>query len=151
MEKEQLEALADRLAPDRVRFVGAQRPEVMPGLIGAADVQLVSLADEPLFAVTIPSKLQAVMAQGKPVLAVAAGDVRHLVEGSGAGVAVRPGDVRRIAEALQRLARLPATELELMGERARALYATEMSEEVGTTRYAQVLNEVMGGSAHREP
>jgi glycosyltransferase involved in cell wall biosynthesis len=114
--------------------------------MNAANAQLVSLADRPLFRVTMPSKLQSAMAAGHPVLAAVGGDVRQVVEESGGGVAAEPQDPRSIADALLILRSKTSTQLHEMGERGRDYYLTHMSRHVGANRLAQILNTAAKGT-----
>ncbi len=146
VEKPQLKQLAKTLAPKRIHFVDPQPRENMAALMQAADAQLVSLADRPLFAVTTPSKLQSVMAAGHPVIAAAGGDVGQAVEKAGAGVAAAPEDPRSIADAILTLRGLPRDELLAMGANAQRFYLDYMSEQVGAATLCSVLDSAAKGA-----
>ena len=60
-------------------------------VLQAADAVLVHLKDEPIFARTIPSKIQAYMALGKPILVAVHGDAAELVRQAQCGVEATPG------------------------------------------------------------
>lgn len=139
MEKARLREVAARRCPDRVHFVDSQPRDRMVDIMEAADVQLVSLIDSPLFAVTMPSKVQSVMAAAQPVLMVGAGDAARVVEEAEAGFVVQPGDVAGLASAIRRLRALPYAERRAMGERGRDFYETRMSEAVGASHMISVL------------
>ena len=47
----------------------------MPEVMATADVQLICLRDLPLFRGTVPSKFQAILASGSPLIVSAPGDV----------------------------------------------------------------------------
>lgn len=111
----------------------------MTQLQADADVLVVSLTDDPLFAITLPSKTQASLAAGRAVLAVATGDVADVVSNADAGVAARPGDVGSIVNAIDELVAAGATERARLGSNARTFYALEMSEEVGARRLSDLL------------
>lgn len=140
VEKSRLRELADRVAKGRVTFLDPQPRAEMGALMAASDVQLVSLAARSLFEVTMPSKLQSVMAAGHPVLAVAAGDVRRVVETSNCGEAAVPGDVADVARAISTLLAAGSDALAQMGLRGQTYYITEMGESVGSNRLAAVLS-----------
>ena len=57
----------------------------MPDIHAATDVHLVSLAPRPIFASTMPSKVQSILAAGKPVTIAVDGDAAAVVAESGAG------------------------------------------------------------------
>ena len=54
---------------DNVRFLPRQPMHAMGGILAGSDALLVHLKDDPLFRITIPSKIQAYLAAGKPILA----------------------------------------------------------------------------------
>ena len=140
--KAELVSLADQLAPARIHFVEAQPREEIASLMALADVQVVSLADHPLFKVTMPSKVQGIMASGHALLAVASGDVAGLMATARCGVSARPGDAQDVARAIAELASTAGDDLELMGERGRAYYDEYMAEAVGRIRLQHVLDSV---------
>lgn len=116
---------------DVVSFHPGRPLAEMPGVIAAADVQLVSLLDRPLFHGTIPSKVQASLAVGAPVLVSAPGDAPALVAAAGAGVAVPPESPRELADAMVRLRDLGPGGRTEMGARGRAFYTEKLSERSG--------------------
>lgn len=143
VEKPALFRIAEECAPGRVHFFDQQPNAAMPSLMREADAQLVSLANAPLFAVTVPSKLQSILASGHPVVAVAGGDVARLVTESGAGVAAPPGDSAAIARALRAMMVTTEEGRRSMGRAGSQLYEARMSESVGTTKWAAVLEEMV--------
>jgi glycosyltransferase involved in cell wall biosynthesis len=141
MEKTTLQEQAGQEAAHRVHFMQPQPRERMLSLMAAADVQLVSLVDSPLFAATTPSKLQSIMAAGHPALVSARGDAADVVRNIRSGVAVRPGDTGELVAAILHLRETTVTERRAMGERGRAYYVSQMSEEVGASRLVTTLRE----------
>lgn len=94
--------------------------ELMPGLMRQASVLLVTLADQPIFAATIPSKIQAYMAVGRPILACMNGEGARLVCEAGVGLAVPAEDATKLAEGVLRLYSMPVKDRETMGQNGRA-------------------------------
>jgi glycosyltransferase involved in cell wall biosynthesis len=97
--------------------------ETMPSFMQRASVLLVTLADQEIFKATIPSKVQAYLAAGRPILACLNGEGANLVVEAGAGLAVPAEDASALADATLRLYRMSAQERDAMGERGR-LYCT---------------------------
>lgn len=101
---------------------GSYPVETMPGLMRQASVLLVTLANQPIFAATIPSKIQAYMAVGRPILACLNGEGARLVREAGAGLTVPAENASALAEAVLRLYRMPAKEREALGQNGRVYY-----------------------------
>jgi len=93
---------------------------VMPAFYRQADALLISLRDEPAFALTVPAKLQSYLAAGKPIISSVSGDVKRIVSESGAGIGVDAGSPGDLAAAIMRLADTGAGERIEMGRRGRA-------------------------------
>lgn len=113
---------ADARNLTNVVFTGRKPLEEMPRYFAAADALLVQLKDTPLFAMTIPSKLQSYLACGRPVVAALRGSGAEVVTEAGAGVVCEPQNPQALAEAITSLADLPAQERARMGVNARFYY-----------------------------
>ena len=68
----------------------------------SASVLLFSLKDEPCFNLTVPSKVQFYMAQGKPILAMINGDGADLVKEAECGIAKNSAPARRRRKRMRR-------------------------------------------------
>jgi colanic acid biosynthesis glycosyl transferase WcaI len=146
IEKRRLRQQAERTCPGRVHFLSPQPRASMAGIMAAADVHLVSLADEPLFAVTMPSKVQSILSAGQPLLVASNGDAAKVAAESGAGLSAGAEDPQGLADAVQRFRKLPVGERRVMGMRGRKFYESHMSEKVG----ARQLVDVLGACAVRK-
>lgn len=141
MERLKARAKAENLA--NVRFL-PRVPMAEVGIwLAAADCLLVHLKADPLFAITIPSKTQAYMAAGKPVVMAVEGDAAELVRQSAGGVVVSPQDAQALAQAIVELAALSPNQLAKLGANARRFYDEHLSFKQGTSRFAMVLSNVM--------
>lgn len=138
-----LRSLAEELGATNVHFTGPQPPERMGDLAAAADVHLVSLADSPLMRVTMPSKVQAIMASGRAIVATCVGDAANVVEVAHAGVVVSPGDADGLAAALKALADDRAM-TSTFGENGRAYYEGHFRMSVASARVDGLLREIAG-------
>lgn len=127
----QLRELAASLAIRNVTFHGRVPPSALAAVARQSDFQLVSLRDLPIMLGTIPSKLQASLRDGVPVIASVGGDVKRLVEAFGFGLAVSPEDPGALAKAIQAAISLDGASREAMARRARHTYKTTMSLEHG--------------------
>jgi glycosyltransferase involved in cell wall biosynthesis len=144
-----LRAMAARLPEGRVRFVGRQPVSRMAQLMALGDVQLVSLRDLPLLRATLPSKVQATLAAGRPVVAAVCGDASRLVTDSGAGFTVPPGDAGALAAALRRMVEMGRQRREQLGRLGRAYYLDRLSERVNSTALSGLLCDAAGAATAR--
>lgn len=87
VERQRLAALITELGTAHVQLVEAVPRTRIGDIFAAADVLVLHLLDDPLFAITIPSKLQFYMAMGRPILACVRGEAADIVTGCGAGLA----------------------------------------------------------------
>lgn len=94
----------------------------MPPILQAASVLLVTLKDEPIFAYTIPSKIQAYLAAGRPLIACLNGEGARLVEEAGAGEACAAEDARGLADAVIRLYSKSDTQRAALGDAGRRYF-----------------------------
>lgn len=107
----ELHSLAGELGAN-VRFLGAR--DDMPDLMNASDGLLLSSVVEGL-----PMVLLEAAATGLPCVATDAGGVREAVLDGHTGYVVRPADPAAFAEAMARLAQLPAEARQRMADAAR--------------------------------
>lgn len=139
IEKPALRSLARRLRLPTVHFMDPVTPERMAAVTAAADLQLVCLADQALFHITLPSKVQSILACGLPVLACAPGDAARVVTAAGAGLACAPGDPVRLAETLRQAVDMPRDSLREMGRAGHDYYHSRLSERINAGRLAELL------------
>lgn len=104
---------------DNVHLLGRLPMESMPYYFSLADVMLVTLKNDPIFSLTIPSKIQSYLACEKPIIAALDGEGGRVVVDSGAGFASPPEDVDALAASVLTLYRLPKEEREAMGRRGK--------------------------------
>jgi lipopolysaccharide/colanic/teichoic acid biosynthesis glycosyltransferase/glycosyltransferase involved in cell wall biosynthesis len=147
IEKARLEALARGMALDNVVFLERQPVERIGRILALADVLLVHLKDDPLFCITIPSKTQAYMAAGKPILMAVRGDAAELVERAGAGLSCEPENALALADAVTRMSAMPQAELEAMGAAGRSFYERELSLRAGVDRFEEVFHAAVQSTA----
>ena len=102
-----------------VHLLGRYPEQSMPSFFSLADVLLVTLRKDPVFAITIPSKIQSYLACGRPIVASLDGEGSRVVNESGGGVAVPAGDVDALAEVVLKMYGMPKSDLESMGQLSR--------------------------------
>lgn len=105
-----------------LHLLGRYPLETMPGLMQKASALLVSLSKQPIFSATVPNKVQAYMASGRPILACLNGEGARLVVEAGAGIAVPAEDASSLAAAILRLYQMPLEERATMGANGRRYF-----------------------------
>lgn len=96
------------------RMLGRKNPEEIPNYLSQCDVAYISFADNELFNMTIPAKLQSYMACGMPILAVAGGETARVVEEAKCGIVVG----RDVRECVKTIDMLEQMDLEYMKKNA---------------------------------
>lgn len=112
----QLRADIDRLGLGATVFMLGRHPvERMPAFFAGAGALLVSLKADPIFAMTIPGKVQSYLASGKPLLGMLDGEGARVIEEAGAGRVAPSGDAAALSRQAIALADLPAPQRAAMG------------------------------------
>lgn len=96
--------------------------EMMPSFMQKASALLVTLADQPIFSATVPSKVQAYMAAGRPIIACLNGEGARLVIEANAGLAAPAEDAKALADTILHLYGLSPGERKKMGDNGRRYY-----------------------------
>ncbi|MBH3428787.1 glycosyltransferase family 4 protein [Pseudomonas alkylphenolica] len=125
--------LAEQVASrglDNVQLLGRHPLEAMPGLFAQADALLVSLRTNDVFEKTIPGKVQAYLASGRPILGMINGEAARVIEESGAGYACESGNGEALARITEQLAMTSLEKRRQMGEAGRQYYQQQYSKPV---------------------
>lgn len=142
VDRERLIRKAREMRLINVQFLPRVQIHEVSRMLNSADVLLVHLKDDPLFRVTIPSKTQAYLATGKPILMAVKGDAEALIQRSGGGVVCEPGNPEEIARTARMLAHLGAERLAAMGQSGRSFYARELSMRAGVDHFEVAFQSV---------
>lgn len=113
-----------------VHLPGRLPVETMPGLMQKASALLVTLADKPIFAATVPNKVQAYMAAGRPILACLNGEGARLVEEAQAGLCVQAQDAKALAAAVLRLYQMSEDERSKLGANGRRYFKAHFDHDM---------------------
>lgn len=125
---------------DNLLLPGRFPVEVMPEIFSRADVLLVSLRDEEIFSQTIPSKIQAYLAAGRPVIASLRGEGARVLIEAGAGRVCKPEDSTELAALIQTMMNLPIEELQSMGQAGKAYFNEHFEMNSQVTRLVEILD-----------
>lgn len=128
-----------------------QDPALMPEIYATSDVSLVPLAPEAGFD-AIPSKVYRVMACARPVIALAEAesDLAALVNDSGAGWVVRPGDAAGLVAAIREAMSNPDA-ARPRGARGREHVLSRYTRSQVTAQYRLLFERLMEPDRHPLP
>lgn len=136
------ENVAKRNLGATVHLLGRHPNESMPLFYAQADAMLVTLKDEPIFALTVPAKVQAYLACGRPVVAAIGGEAARIVEESGAGVACEAENPGQLKDAILTVYRKSEEERRRMGASARRYFEEHFDGELLVDRLEASMREL---------
>ena len=139
VEAENLKHQALMKGLENVVFMPRRPVSEIGEILTLSDALLVHLSDDPLFAITIPSKTQAYLMAGRPILMGVRGDSARIVEEAGAGLSFAPENPAQLVEAVRRLMGMGEQERQKMGVAGQHYYRERMSLVVGARKFACVL------------
>jgi glycosyltransferase involved in cell wall biosynthesis len=99
-DRARLEVEISRRNLANVRLLGLRPRSEIPAWIASVDLTLVLLRDLPVFETVIPSKIFEFLAQERPVILAARGEIRRLVEEAKAGIVIEPENAEQLAAAV---------------------------------------------------
>lgn len=105
-----------------VVLAGRFPPAAMPGIFAQSSALLLTLARSDILAQTVPSKLQAYLAAGRPVIACLDGEGARVVELAQAGMVCPAEDPVRLAAVVTAMQSSAPEQLDAMGRAARQYY-----------------------------
>ena len=100
-------------------FLGSYPSEKMPYFFNLSDTLLVSLKDDYIFSLTIPSKLQSYMAFGKPIIASLNGEPAQIINDAKCGLVSNSNDYENLAFNVLKMSKYSKDTLSEMGENAK--------------------------------
>lgn len=134
--------IADR-SLGRVIFIGQVPHSAMTEYAAVPDISYVGLSNGGQQAFAAPSKIPAIMACARPLIAEVGGDSAALIHQSGAGWVIRPGDAQGLGYALRTAAAQGRPGLRRMGAAAREYYLKNLSAESGIARVESLLQNAI--------
>jgi glycosyltransferase involved in cell wall biosynthesis len=144
IDKARIESKSQAMGLTNTRFLPRQPMEAIGDILALADVLLVHLRSDPLFRITIPSKTQAYMAAGRPILMAVPGDAASLVEQAGAGVTCASEEPAALADAVVRLHAMSSVERRAMGVNGKRFFDSQLALTVGVEQFERVFRDAVG-------
>lgn len=130
---------------DNLALPGRFPAEAMPELFRKASALLVTLKSGGVLDHTVPSKIQAYLAAGRPIVAALQGEGGKVVEDAGAGMVCEPENAQALADCVRRMHALPLSARDAMGHKGRACFDEnfDMNRQVG--RLVEILQARRSG------
>ena len=128
-----LEELKNRISEDKttyIHFYGRQPRETISQYLSGSDFLLVSLKDDPVFALTIPGKVQTYIASNKPILAIIEGETANLIKEYGLGLTAHPDDIKSIKSLFSQAIAMNQTQRDNFTKNSNVLTNTLFSKNV---------------------
>lgn len=125
-----------------VVFHGRHPFEKMPDFYRLADACLLTLKDDNLVGLTMPSKLQGYMAAGKTVIGAINGAAQEVISESKCGVCVNASDSDALAEAMKDFIQNP-DKYKKCGENGRSYFKSHFTKEIYMKKLEKILIEML--------
>lgn len=129
---------------DNLVLPGRFPMSMMPQLYYLAGALLVTLKDEEIFSYTVPSKIQAYLAAGKPIVAALNGEGARVVAEAGAGLTCAAEDSAALAQCIRDLRAMPEAEREQLGANGRAYFLKHFEMSGQAKRLIEILEARIG-------
>jgi glycosyltransferase involved in cell wall biosynthesis len=127
-----------------VHLIGRYPMEAMPRFFALADVLLVTLKKEPIFALTIPGKVQSYLACARPIIAALDGEGARVVEEAGAGLACPAGNPDSLAKTVLKVYNMAVNDREKMALRGKVYFEKNFESRMLLDRLDGWLSELVG-------
>jgi glycosyltransferase involved in cell wall biosynthesis len=145
-----IESQKQSRALDNLILAGRFPASEMPHFFSRAAGLLVTLKQNEAFSYTIPSKVQAYLAAGRPIIAALDGEGARIVQEAGAGLTSPAQDAEGMANSIEQLFRMTLEQRESLGHSGRAYYLEHFEMERQSQRLVELLhsriNELKGRS-----
>jgi len=131
------------LGLDNLVLAGRFPMSAMPGIYSRAGGLIVTLKDQEIFAYTVPSKVQAYLAAGKPIIAALNGEGARVVTEAGVGLVCPAEDAAGLARCIRALHAMPEDERIRMGKAGYAYFLEHFEMTRQTERLLEILDSGM--------
>lgn len=112
-----------------VHLLGRRPLTAMSSYFALADALLVSLKRDPIFALTLPAKIQSYLACAKPIIASLEGEGAKIIEESRAGFSCPPENPSALAELVLKMYHMDERERQVMGLNGRRYFENNFCRE----------------------
>ncbi len=122
------------------KFAGTFPSEEMPFFFSQSDALLVSLKRDPIFSITIPSKVQSYLACGKPIITSLDGEGSRIINEAGAGISCPASSPDQLSKVIIDFVKLSPDERIEMGKKGRSYYEKVFERNMLIDKLVSILN-----------
>lgn len=140
IEKQNLVDLVTEKHLSNIVFYDRVKSSEVISYLEQSDCLLISLKKDPLFEITVPSKTQAYLSLGRPIVSTVLGNAAVLIEKSEAGYVVEPSNPDKLAEAILKMSELSKLERDRKGLNAKDFYEKNLSRQASLNKFANTFN-----------
>jgi glycosyltransferase involved in cell wall biosynthesis len=138
-----MEQVASLRLEDVVLFPGRFPATEIPALIAYANATLLTLKRDPLFAITVPSRLQTYMACGKPMLASIDGEAAEIIQEADCGLVSPANDEEAFIGIIEQFLQADTSKQTQWGINARNYYISNFERNYLLDKLHQKLSETI--------
>lgn len=141
-DKGRLQEIVKNKGLTNIIFPGSFKLECMPNFFDAADVLFLSLINDPVLSLTVPGKIQAYMAMGKPIITAINGAASDVIRDAQVGLTCSPDDPKSLAESILKIFNMSQDEKNQLKENARIYYQKNYSRNESINRVERILQSI---------
>lgn len=142
IEKEKLKNLVFDKALTNVIFYDRVSSSEVINYLNQSDCLIISLKKDPLFEITVPSKTQAYLSLGKPIISTVLGNAADLINTADAGYTVEPSQPNKLAELVLKVSTIDNFELKKKGLNAKDFYIKNLSRESSLKKFSNIFEDI---------
>lgn len=124
-------------------LVGRVESKMMNSIYSYADVLLMTLKNETIFSMTVPSKLQSYLSTSKPIISAVPGEGNKIVLAANAGISVDPSDSDAIQKAIEQLFSMAKAELKKLGNNGKKYFDKHYNLRKNVTLLADIFEDFL--------
>lgn len=142
IEVDHLKKLQKELNLTNVMFLERVQPAQIGEILLAGDILLVHLKSDKLSDITIPSKTQAYLLVGQPILIGVKGEASEMVQKANAGLVCESENPQDIAQKIIEASEMDKTILQQMGKNGKIFYDNNLSISLGSEKFIEIFGNI---------
>lgn len=131
----------NKMGLSNVIFLGRMENKFMPEIYKLSDALLISLTANEIFSYTIPGKLQAYMAAGRPIIASINGEAGDIIRNSESGIVVAAEDSMLLSKEIRVFRKLSQPKREAMGIAAKKYFKDNFDMDMMVKKLVTIFDE----------